>query len=56
MALINCPKCNKEVSDKAASCPICSTAIASNESEAPTPKASPECNSEVTDTYTFCPW
>jgi len=27
MALINCPECNKEVSDKAASCPNCGIAI-----------------------------
>ena len=28
MALINCPECNKEVSDKAATCPSCGVTIA----------------------------
>jgi len=56
MALINCPECNKEVSDKAASCPICGTAIASNETEPPTPKTCPDGNSEVKEIGTFCPW
>ena len=31
MALINCPECGKEISDKAASCPNCGTPI--NETE-----------------------
>jgi hypothetical protein len=28
MALINCPECNKDVSDKASSCPFCGHPIA----------------------------
>ncbi len=32
MALINCPECNKEISDKASSCPNCGYPIASQES------------------------
>ncbi|SHO50614.1 zinc-ribbon domain-containing protein [Anaerocolumna xylanovorans] len=33
MALINCPECNKEISDKAASCPNCGYPIAKDESD-----------------------
>jgi len=33
MALINCPECNKEVSDKAVSCPNCGYPMNRNESE-----------------------
>ncbi len=37
MALINCPECGCEISDKAASCPHCGVPIAA---EAPASKAS----------------
>ena len=30
MALINCPECKKEISDKAASCPNCGNPIENN--------------------------
>lgn len=33
MALINCPECGKEISDKAASCPNCGCPIANDQQE-----------------------
>ena len=33
MALIKCPECKKEISDKAASCPSCGCPIAANSNE-----------------------
>lgn len=34
MALINCPECNKEVSDRAPTCPGCGTPIATDKESA----------------------
>lgn len=35
MSLINCPECQKEISDKAASCPHCGYPIENNQSRTP---------------------
>ena len=37
MALIRCPECNKEISDKADACPHCGFPITSPKNNAPTP-------------------
>ncbi len=54
MALINCPECNKEISDKAGACPSCGhpmeTITVANASSDPNKKACPSCYSENTQT------
>lgn len=47
MALINCPECNNEVSDKANSCPKCGCPIQ--------PTKSTDQNKEDDKEYIFCP-
>jgi RNA polymerase subunit RPABC4/transcription elongation factor Spt4 len=42
MALINCPECNKEVSDKADMCPNCGYPINGSIKMQPLPEARPE--------------
>lgn len=44
MALINCPECNKEISDKAKSCPNCGVPISTDENEEYL--ACPKCHSK----------
>jgi DNA-directed RNA polymerase subunit RPC12/RpoP len=48
MALINCPECGKQVSDKAASCPNCGNPIAK-------PIEMPSNNSDEIEEYICCP-
>ena len=42
MALINCPECGKQVSDRAASCPDCGCPISATPTVAPQADASKE--------------
>lgn len=42
MGLINCPECNKQVSDKAATCPQCGHPIATPKAPAPPPMPPPQ--------------
>ncbi len=48
MAIIKCPKCLKEISDKAASCPECGAILQKNES------ICKECGSELKNNYSYC--
>lgn len=51
MALIKCPECGKEVSDKAAVCPNCGVEIAPAEVKA---VICPECGSEIDPVQNIC--
>lgn len=51
MALIKCPECGKEVSDKAAVCPNCGVEIAPDEVKA---VICPECGSEIDPAQNIC--
>jgi len=53
MALIRCPKCGNEVSEKASSCPHCGLSLSENLQKEKL--KCPECSSELTDNATFCP-
>lgn len=48
MAIIICPECGKEVSDKASTCPHCGISIAELE-------RCPECNKPIIDNMAPCP-
>ena len=59
MALINCPECNKEISDKAGACPSCGhpmekpivvTPVVDAPSHDPNTKTCPSCKSDNTQT------
>lgn len=49
MALIKCPECGKEVSDRALSCPSCGFPLIKND------KICPECNTMVPTDADTCP-
>ena len=51
MALIKCPECNNDVSDKAASCPKCGAPVA-----APGPAVAPAQGSVMAQDGTLCPF
>lgn len=51
MALMKCPECGKEVSDKAAVCPNCGVEIAPAEVKA---IICPECGSEINPAQNIC--
>lgn len=51
MALIKCPECGKEVSDKATACPNCGVEIAPAEVKA---IICPECGSEINPAQNIC--
>lgn len=53
MALIKCPECGKEISDKAGKCPHCGK-ILKQESEIK--NTCPECQMEIPDKITECPY
>ena len=53
MAIINCPECNKEISDKATACPHCGCPIESVVTE--TIKVCPNCGSEYENYVDICP-
>lgn len=42
MALINCPECNKQISDRAAACPVCACPIAAQPTAAATAVPGPK--------------
>lgn len=48
MALINCPECGKEASDKAEKCPNCGYPFANLSNEAEMPGETPKENTEET--------
>ena len=50
MALIQCPNCGKEISDKAQSCVYCGCIFSQK-----TKKACPECGNEIDQDATVCP-
>jgi len=50
MALINCPNCGKEISDKAQSCVYCGCIFSQK-----TKKTCPECGNEIDQDVTVCP-
>ena len=50
MALIQCPNCGKEISDKAQSCVYCGCTF-SQEAK----KTCPECGNEIDQDVTACP-
>lgn len=50
MALINCPECGKEISDKAASCPNCGMPIKETET-----KFCQHCGEEIDFDCVVCP-
>ena len=52
MALINCPECNKPVSDKAKTCPHCGIDL---EKEVSLKFTCPECGQKVSGEYDICP-
>ena len=52
MALIQCPECGKEVSDKAIECPQCKTKLKEPE---PVKKVCLECGEELQDDEQICP-
>ena len=47
MALINCPECNREISDKAASCPGCGAPVQSTTTTSATAKVEPPMPSTI---------
>jgi predicted nucleic acid-binding Zn ribbon protein len=53
MALIRCPKCGNEVSERASSCPHCGLSLSENLQKEKL--KCPECSSELPDNATFCP-
>ncbi|MEA4921051.1 MAG: zinc ribbon domain-containing protein [Clostridiaceae bacterium] len=56
MALISCPSCGKEVSDKALACPGCGYDLSElHKSEEPKPVVCEECGTEIPDDATVCP-
>lgn len=55
MALINCPECGKEISDKATSCPLCGYPISQLCTSKNVDLYCPECGKEVHDNSTRCP-
>jgi len=55
MAMINCPECQRPVSDKAAACPNCGVGIANN-AQAAIVKICPECGNEVLANASACPF
>jgi RNA polymerase subunit RPABC4/transcription elongation factor Spt4 len=59
MALISCPECQKEISDKVKFCPHCGYPLASEFSNDNTPKIAlincPECQKEISDKVKACP-
>lgn len=54
MSLIKCPKCGKEISDKAKECPGCGEIINSTEPNAQQIKC-PECGSILAHNFDVCP-
>ena len=52
MAMINCPECGKEISDKAKKCVYCGHTI--NE-EPVVEKKCPECGATISDEMEICP-
>lgn len=56
MALINCPSCGKEISDKALACPGCGYDLSElHKAEEPGLNICKECGSEIPENVTTCP-
>lgn len=58
MALIHCPKCGKEVSDRAETCPACGCKLAEYQTENVEnrkKRTCPDCGMELEDSVTVCP-
>lgn len=53
MAMITCPKCGKEISEKAKSCVYCGESFVE---EKPLQKACPECGREIAVDVSTCPY
>ena len=53
MALISCPECGKQISDKAAACPHCGAPVSA--AGAPEERKCGECGSVLPDGMAFCP-
>ena len=54
MALINCPQCGKEISEKALECPSCGFKITNEDNEAKEHLKCEECGKEIPDGETSC--
>lgn len=56
MALISCPSCGKEVSDKALACPGCGYDLSElHKAEKPKPVVCEECGTGIPENATVCP-
>ena len=55
VALISCPSCGKEVSDKALACPRCGYDLSKPQAEESTPVVCEECGTEIPENATMCP-
>ena len=60
MALINCPQCGKEISDKASFCPQCGFELTNansekNEDDNLKVLVCEECGKEISEDENFCP-
>ena len=53
MALINCPECGKDISDKAPSCPNCGLPLKPKEEQSGARIACPKCKSENLEVITM---
>ena len=55
MALIKCPKCGREISDKATNCIFCGNALKKEENFDKVTKKCPECGEILSEIDEFCP-
>lgn len=55
MALINCLKCGKEISDQANWCPSCGTQVKVPQKQWNTPISCSECGKEILSQVKYCP-